>query len=57
VTIFTANNKEVEIIDLKKNKGNQPPKKIKENNALIKSMFAYSPKKKSAKGIALYSTL
>ena len=37
--------------------GNQPPKNKIETKALIKSIFAYSPKKNSAKVMAEYSTL
>ena len=37
--------------------GNQPPKNSTETKALIRSMFAYSPKKNKAKVIAEYSTL
>ena len=37
--------------------GNQPPKNSMETKALIRSMFAYSPKKNKAKVIAEYSTL
>jgi len=36
---------------------NQPPKNNIETKALIKSIFAYSPKKNKAKVIAEYSTL
>jgi hypothetical protein len=37
--------------------GNHPPKNKIAEKALIKSMFAYSPKKKRANVIAEYSTL
>ena len=37
--------------------GNQPPKNNIDEKALIKSIFAYSPKKKRANVIAEYSTL
>ena len=37
--------------------GNQPPKNSTETKALIKSIWAYSPKKNKAKVIAEYSTL
>ena len=38
-------------------KGNQPPKNNVDIKALIKSIFAYSPKKNKANVIAEYSTL
>jgi hypothetical protein len=38
-------------------KGNQPPKNNVDMKALIKSIFAYSPKKNKANVIAEYSTL
>ncbi len=37
--------------------GNHPPKNNVDTRALIKSIFAYSPKKNKAKVIAEYSTL
>lgn len=37
--------------------GNQPPKNKVDTKALIKSIFAYSPRKNKAKVIAEYSTL
>jgi len=37
--------------------GNHPPKNNVDTKALIKSIFAYSPKKNKAKVIAEYSTL
>jgi hypothetical protein len=37
--------------------GSQPPKNNMETKALIRSMFAYSPKKNKAKVMAEYSTL
>ena len=38
-------------------RGNHPPRNNMETKALIKSIFAYSPKKNKAKVIAEYSTL
>ena len=35
--------------------GSHPPKKRTEDNALISNIFEYSPKKKRANPIALYS--
>ena len=39
------------------NNGNHPPKNNIEENVLIKSILAYSPKKKRANVIAEYSTI
>jgi hypothetical protein len=52
--IFKLNQKVVGIVLNKKlsTTGNQPPKNKMEENVLIKSIFAYSPKKKRAKVIA-----
>ena len=45
-------------IQLNKKVGaNQPPRKKMEIKLLISSIVAYSPKKNSAKPMALYSTL
>lgn len=59
IKIFKLNQKLVGITLSKKLSatGNQPPKNKIEENVLIKSMFAYSPKKKRANVIAEYSTL